>query len=110
MLLLDGRPRWETRYVRNLFERGKRWEVNPIFAGPATDIASVPRGDKTDSSQPLEMLFTPMISSFLERLRQDFLTRGNWDGFVTLCRSEEEVSSSLTDLGKNSNSSQELPS
>ena len=47
MLLLDGRPRWETRYVRNLFERGKRWEVNPIFAGPATDIASVPRGDKT---------------------------------------------------------------
>ena len=47
MLLIDGRPRWETRYVRNLFERGKRWEVNPIFAGPATDQANVPRGDKT---------------------------------------------------------------
>ena len=31
---------------------------------------------KQDSSQPQEMLFTPMISSFLERLRQDFLTRG----------------------------------
>jgi hypothetical protein len=33
MLLLDGRPRWETRYLRNLFERDPQWEVNTLLAG-----------------------------------------------------------------------------
>ena len=46
MLLLDGRPRWETRYVRNLFNRGLRWQVNDIFAGTASDNADLPRGEK----------------------------------------------------------------
>jgi len=45
MLLIDGRPRWETRYIRNLFNRGERWGVNAIFAGPSTDTASIPRGN-----------------------------------------------------------------
>jgi len=45
MLLIDGRPRWETRYIRNLFDRGERWEVNAIFAGPSTDTATIPRGN-----------------------------------------------------------------
>ena len=45
MLLLDGRPRWETRYVRNLFNRGQRWEVNAVFAGNATDNPNIPRGE-----------------------------------------------------------------
>jgi len=46
MLLLDGRPRWETRYIRNLFSRGQRWQVNAIFAGTASDTPELPRGDK----------------------------------------------------------------
>lgn len=33
VLLLDGRPRWEFRYLRNLFERDERWEVNALLAG-----------------------------------------------------------------------------
>jgi hypothetical protein len=32
VLILDGRPRWETRYVRNLFDRDEQWEVNALVA------------------------------------------------------------------------------
>ncbi len=33
LLLLDGRPRWETRYLKNMFERDPQWEVNALVAG-----------------------------------------------------------------------------
>ncbi|MDD4869257.1 MAG: VWA domain-containing protein [Kiritimatiellae bacterium] len=33
LLLLDGRPRWEFRYIRNIFERDPQWEVNSLVAG-----------------------------------------------------------------------------
>jgi von Willebrand factor type A domain len=33
LLLLDGRPRWEFRYLRNTFERDPQWEVNALVAG-----------------------------------------------------------------------------
>ena len=33
VLLLDGRPRWEFRYLRNLLERDDSWEVNALLAG-----------------------------------------------------------------------------
>ncbi|HYE99989.1 MAG TPA: PA14 domain-containing protein [Planctomycetota bacterium] len=31
-LILDGRPRWELRYVRNLFDRDEQWEVTALLA------------------------------------------------------------------------------
>lgn len=31
VLILDGRPRWETRYVHNHFDRDERWEAQWIF-------------------------------------------------------------------------------
>jgi uncharacterized membrane protein len=31
LLLLDGRPRWETRYIRNLYERDPQWTVNCLL-------------------------------------------------------------------------------
>lgn len=34
LLLLDGRPRWETRYIRSLFERDPQWQVNSLIADP----------------------------------------------------------------------------
>lgn len=44
LLLLDGRPRWEFRYLRNMFERDPKWEVNALVAG--TEITdSWPRGN-----------------------------------------------------------------
>jgi hypothetical protein len=30
-LILDGRPRWETRYIHNHFDRDERWEAKVIF-------------------------------------------------------------------------------
>lgn len=48
ILLLDGRPRWESRYLRNLFERDEQWEINAVIAG-ATSDAGWPRGDQPGS-------------------------------------------------------------
>ncbi|MGV3664196.1 MAG: VWA domain-containing protein [Prosthecobacter sp.] len=31
VLILDGRPRWETRYIHNHFERDERWQATVIF-------------------------------------------------------------------------------
>jgi len=31
VLILDGRPRWETRYLHNHFDRDERWEVSAAF-------------------------------------------------------------------------------
>lgn len=45
ILIIDGRPRWETRYLRNLFERDEKWEVNSVLAGATTDAGFI-RGDK----------------------------------------------------------------
>jgi hypothetical protein len=45
MLLLDGRPRWEFRYLRNMFDRDPQWEVNALVAG--TELTDTwERGDK----------------------------------------------------------------
>ena len=48
MLIIDGRPRWETRYLRNLFERDERWSSTTAFAGPAANENSLPRGEEGD--------------------------------------------------------------
>lgn len=45
LLIIDGRSRWETRYLRNAFERDSQWEVNAVIAGPGTDDETIPRGD-----------------------------------------------------------------
>lgn len=45
MLIVDGRSRWETRYLRNVFERDTQWDVDVVIAGPGTDDATLPRGD-----------------------------------------------------------------
>ena len=43
LLLLEGRPRWEVRYLRNTFERDPQWEVNALVAG--TEVNDLwPRG------------------------------------------------------------------
>ena len=45
VLIMDGRPRWETRYLRNLFERDEKWEMNTVIAGATSDAGFI-RGDK----------------------------------------------------------------
>ncbi|MSR42926.1 MAG: VWA domain-containing protein [Pedosphaera sp.] len=44
VLLLDGRPRWEHRYLRNVLERDDRWEVNSLLAGLGGENKPWPRG------------------------------------------------------------------
>jgi len=46
LLILEGRPRWEFRYLRNLFERDEQWEVNAVLADHAPGPGGWPRGDK----------------------------------------------------------------
>ncbi len=46
ILLLDGRPRWDSLYVRNLFERDARWQVNALLLGGADPSERWPRGEK----------------------------------------------------------------
>lgn len=39
LLVLDGRPRWETRYLHNHFDRDDRWSVALAFDDFSADIA-----------------------------------------------------------------------
>ncbi len=45
VLILDGRARWETRYVRNAFERDDKWDVNTVIA-PSGAQPTLPRGSQ----------------------------------------------------------------
>ncbi len=50
VLLLDGRSRWESRYIKNVFERDDFWEINAVIAEPAEFIggdARLPIGKKS---------------------------------------------------------------
>lgn len=45
LLILDGRPRWETRFLRDLFERDKQWDVNLLMLGtPLLPTGTWPHG------------------------------------------------------------------
>jgi hypothetical protein len=46
ILLLDGRPRWDSLYVRNLFQRDSRWQMNALILGGADPAERWPRGEK----------------------------------------------------------------
>ncbi len=43
LLIVDGRSRWETRYLRNLFARDPQWQVDTTIAGPASEAQEIPR-------------------------------------------------------------------
>lgn len=40
VLILDGRPRWESRYIHNHFDRDERWQAKIIFDDMADNAAS----------------------------------------------------------------------
>jgi hypothetical protein len=48
ILILDGRPRWESRYLRNMFERDEQWEVNAVIAGTRAGESGFARGDSLE--------------------------------------------------------------
>jgi len=58
VLLIDGRPRWETRYLRNLLERDQRWQVNTLISGTNAAGAAWRRGDEKGAfPRDLQSLF-----------------------------------------------------
>lgn len=44
MLIIDGRPRWDSRYIASLLGRDKRWEIHEVL-GPAPGGRTLPRGE-----------------------------------------------------------------
>ncbi len=51
VLLVDGRSRWESRYLKNAFERDPFWEIVPVVAESDDILASGPRFP-TGENQP----------------------------------------------------------
>ncbi len=47
LLILDGSSRWETRYLRNLFERDPAWSVDTVLYGEGTDQPRLIRGENS---------------------------------------------------------------
>ncbi|MBI5772396.1 MAG: VWA domain-containing protein [Verrucomicrobia bacterium] len=59
VLLMDGRPRWEFRYLRNLFERDQRWDLTALLAGLGGEQKPWIRGKGAEQFPPdRETLFT----------------------------------------------------
>ena len=48
ILIVDGRPRWESRYLRNMFDRDEQWETTMVVAGTKVGENGLSRGDKAD--------------------------------------------------------------
>ncbi len=57
ILLLDGRSRWETRYLRNMFERDEQWEINTVIAG----ATSGQTGFAARQCSPINSPATPLL-------------------------------------------------
>jgi uncharacterized membrane protein len=47
LLIIDGSSRWETRYLKNLFERDPAWIVDTVLYGEGTDQPIVRRGEES---------------------------------------------------------------
>ena len=48
VLLLDDRPRWESRYLKNLFERDERWDMTCVWAGTGSEKEKLSSGKDGD--------------------------------------------------------------
>lgn len=46
VLLIEGRPRWDFRYLRNLLERDQKWEANVLLAGGGGEMRPLVRGNQ----------------------------------------------------------------
>jgi hypothetical protein len=76
VLILDGRPRWEVRYLRNLFDRDDQWEVNALVADRGNEgwtrgknIGQFPGDKETLFSYDL-IVFGEVPRQFLNKLEE----------------------------------------
>ena len=67
VLIIDSRPRWETRYIESMFERDEQWESNVLVEvfSPDKPQQSWERGDETGMfPSSREELFTYEVIVF----------------------------------------------
>ena len=93
MLIVDSRSRWETRYIRNVFDRDPTWQVDTIIMWPDQSVVSTldeapmefPRDQKTLSKYDV-VLWGDVDAAQLESnqldLVKDFVTQGGGIVFV----------------------------
>ena len=53
LLIVDSRSRWETRYIRNLFDRDPTWQVDSVFAWPTISGGQI-RRNLTEGTFPAD--------------------------------------------------------
>jgi uncharacterized membrane protein len=78
LLLLDGRSRWETRYLRNAFQRDEQWKVDTVLAGPSTDQQVLPRGEAPGTFPDRRARLMEYDLIVLGELPGDLLQESEW--------------------------------
>ena len=78
VLLLDGRPRWDSLYVRNLLERDTRWQVNALLLGGADATERWPRGEKAGMFPAKQETLDEYDAVILGELPLRSLTETEW--------------------------------
>lgn len=79
LLILDGSSRWETRYIRNLFERDPAWTVDTILFGPGTDREELKRGEEPGEFPDSEVGIGRFDAIVLGQVPPDQMTTEDWN-------------------------------
>ena len=80
LLIIDSGPRWESRYLNNLFDRDERWEVSSVWGRPSSRNQQIPRGNETGKFPVSKQeLFTFDLIVFGEISAEEFsIDEQNW--------------------------------
>ncbi|MEM8668849.1 MAG: VWA domain-containing protein [Planctomycetota bacterium] len=79
LLILDGSSRWETRYIRNLFERDPAWAVDTVLFGPGTDMEELKRGEESGEFPDSRISIGRYDAIVLGQVPTDQMTTTDWD-------------------------------
>ena len=79
LLILDGSSRWETRYIKNLFERDPAWAVDTILFGPGTEHEKLKRGEEEGEFPISKMGMARYDAIVLGQVPPDEMLGSDWD-------------------------------
>lgn len=77
LLILDGSVRWETRYLRNLFDRDPTWNVTTLLFGPGTDVETIKRGSDDDQMPATQQRWNQFDAIVLGEVPPEQLSAGD---------------------------------
>ncbi|NND99732.1 MAG: hypothetical protein HKN47_20630, partial [Pirellulaceae bacterium] len=78
LLILDGSSRWETRYLRNVFQRDPAWDVTTVIAGPGTGKPTLTRGDEPDDFPDSRESMARYDAIILGEIPSELFTSADW--------------------------------